>query len=93
MATLIEHRRGSRNVYHFNFIDDQEQEVDPVGVTGELRVCVSDSCTILPIGAEMDVDLQPITAPPGEYIGSLYLDWGDGLVFEDDLIIRVSEGC
>ncbi|MFC3569206.1 hypothetical protein [Paracoccus simplex] len=91
--TLINHRRGSRNVYHFDLVDDHDQPADTDGVTGELRVCAQDVCTVLPINGDLDVDLQPLDGPSGDYVASLYLDWGEGLIFEDDIIIRISEGC
>lgn len=91
--TLIEHRRGSRNVYHFDLIDDHDQIVDSTGVTGELRVSVQETCIVLSIDEGMDVDLQPLSAAAGDYVAALYLDWGSGMSFEGELMIRISEGC
>lgn len=91
--TIISHRRGGRRIYNFEPEDENGQPVDTFGVTGELRVQIGTTCVSLPIDAEMDVDLQPLDCPAGDYPASVYLDWGQGLEFEGEVIIRVSEGC
>ncbi|MFG6081592.1 hypothetical protein ACEUZ9_002216 [Paracoccus litorisediminis] len=91
--TMISHRRGSRRIFTFDPEDENGQSVDSEGVTGELRVSVRDTCVALPIDSALEVNLQPLDEPAGDYVASVYLDWGEGLEFEGDILIRISEGC
>ncbi|MDS9468219.1 hypothetical protein RGQ15_11640 [Paracoccus sp. MBLB3053] len=94
--TILTHRRGTRRVYSF-IPETEEGEVPTLeGLTGELRVSADGTCIPLAgvtLPDAIDIDLQPLDLPAGQYTASLYLNWGPGPEFEGDLIIEISEGC
>ncbi|MDS9468594.1 hypothetical protein RGQ15_13575 [Paracoccus sp. MBLB3053] len=94
--TILTHRRGTRRVYSFIPETEEGEATDLAEASGELRVSAEGICIPLPGVIEegaLQVDLQPLDLPAGQYTASLYFDWGQGPEFEGDLIIDISEGC
>lgn len=79
-------------------MDDNGGAVDLSGSALQIRVSDGANCIVLPgvlvaEGDHFEVDLNSLTLPPRLYRASVYMDWGDGWVREDEINLLIEGGC
>lgn len=96
--TTFSFKPGASEPLAIQPLQDDGTTPDFTGSALQLRVFNGTTCVTLPgvlVPADdlFEVDLNSLTLPPRLYPASVYIDWGDGWIKEDEINLLIEGGC